>query len=58
MAYRTQRKKIALALAEKLNEIDGSYPYNSNSYTYKYQPSKSEYFSSYTFITKTADDVC
>lgn len=30
MAYRTQRKKIALALAEKLKEIDGSYPYNSN----------------------------
>lgn len=30
MAYRTQRKKIALALAERLKEIDGSYPYNSN----------------------------
>ncbi len=30
MAYRTQRKKIAVALAEKLKEIDGSYPYNSN----------------------------
>jgi len=30
MAYRTQRKKIAVALAEKLKEIDGSYPYNIN----------------------------
>ena len=30
MAYRTQRKKIAVALAEKLKEIDGSYPYNTN----------------------------
>ena len=30
MAYRTQRKKIAVALAERLKEIDGSYPYNSN----------------------------
>ncbi len=30
MAYRTQRKKIAVALAEKLKEIDGSYPYNVN----------------------------
>jgi len=30
MAYRTQRKKLALALAEKLKEIDGSYPYNTN----------------------------
>ena len=30
MAYRTQRKKIASSLAEKLKEIDGNYPYNSN----------------------------
>lgn len=30
MAYRTQRKKIADSLAEKLKEIDGNYPYNSN----------------------------
>lgn len=30
MAYRTQRKKIAVALAEKLKEIDGSYPFNIN----------------------------
>ena len=30
MAYRTQRKKIAVALAEKLKELDGSYPYNIN----------------------------
>tara|TARA_R100000152_G_C6707931_1_gene136110 strand:- start:74 stop:520 length:447 start_codon:yes stop_codon:yes gene_type:complete len=30
MAYRTARKKIAEAFAEKLNEIDGNYPYNSN----------------------------
>jgi hypothetical protein len=30
MAYRTQRKKIAEALVEKLKEIDGNYPYNTN----------------------------
>jgi|TARA_B100000902_G_scaffold247539_1_gene234235 hypothetical protein len=30
MAYRTQRKKLALALAEKLKEIDGSHPFNIN----------------------------
>ena len=28
--YRTKRKKIAEALANKLKEIDGSYPYNMN----------------------------
>ena len=28
--YRTQRKKIAEALVEKLKEIDGNYPFNSN----------------------------
>lgn len=28
--YRTARKKICDALANKLNEIDGNYPYNSN----------------------------
>jgi hypothetical protein len=32
MAYRTQRKKIAEALVEKLKEIDGNYPFNSNLY--------------------------
>ena len=32
MAYRTQRKKIAEALVEKLKEIDGNYPFNSNIY--------------------------
>ena len=30
MAYRTQRKKIAEALATKMKEIDGNHPYNSN----------------------------
>ena len=28
--YRTKRKKIVDALVEKLKEIDGNYPYNSN----------------------------
>lgn len=28
--YRTQRKKIAEALANKLKEIDGNHPFNSN----------------------------
>lgn len=28
--YRTARKKIAEALAEKFKEIDGSHPYNTN----------------------------
>jgi len=28
--YRTKRTKIAEALANKLKEIDGSYPYNTN----------------------------
>ena len=28
--YRTARKKIVEALAEKFKQIDGSYPYNSN----------------------------
>lgn len=28
--YRTKRKKIAEALAEKLKEIDGAHPYNTN----------------------------
>ena len=28
--YRTARKKIAEALAEKFKQIDGSHPYNSN----------------------------
>ena len=32
MAYRTQRKKIAEAFVNKLKEIDGNYPYNSNLY--------------------------
>jgi hypothetical protein len=32
MAYRTQRKKIAEAFANKLKEIDGNYPFNSNIY--------------------------
>jgi len=32
MAYRTQRKKIAEALVEKVKEIDGNYPFNSNIY--------------------------
>ena len=30
MAYRTQRKKIADALVEKLKGLDGNYPYNTN----------------------------
>ena len=30
MAYRTQRKKIAEALTEKIKEIDGNHPFNSN----------------------------
>jgi|TARA_R110001592_G_C13042759_1_gene739441 hypothetical protein len=30
MAYRTARKKIAEALANKLKEINGQHPYNSN----------------------------
>jgi len=34
MAYRTARKKIAEAFAEKLKEIDGNYPYNSNVFDY------------------------
>ena len=32
MAYRTQRKKIAEAFVNKLKEIDGNYPFNSNIY--------------------------
>ena len=32
MAYRTQRKKIAEALVNKVKEIDGNYPFNSNIY--------------------------
>ena len=28
--YRTARKKIAEALADKIKEIDGSHPYNTN----------------------------
>ena len=32
MAYRTQRKKIAEALVNKIKEIDGNYPFNSNIY--------------------------
>jgi hypothetical protein len=28
--YTTQRKKVAEALANKLKQIDGSYPYNTN----------------------------
>ena len=32
MAYRTQRKKIAEALVNKIKEIDGNHPYNSNLY--------------------------
>jgi len=30
MAYRTQRKKIAEDLTEKMKEIDGNHPFNSN----------------------------
>ena len=30
MAYRTQRKKIAHTLTEKIKEIDGNHPYNTN----------------------------
>ena len=30
MAYRTQRKKIAHTLTEKIKEIDGNHPFNSN----------------------------
>ena len=30
MAYRTKRTKIAEALAKKLKQIDGSYPFNLN----------------------------
>ena len=30
MAYRTQRKKIANALVNKIKEIDGNHPFNSN----------------------------
>ena len=30
MAYRTARTKIAVALTEKLKEINGQHPYNSN----------------------------
>lgn len=32
MAHRTQRKKIAEALVNKIKEIDGNYPFNSNIY--------------------------
>ena len=32
MAYRTQRKKIAEALVNKVKEIDGNYPFKSNIY--------------------------
>ena len=30
--YRTSRKKIAIALSEKIKELDGSHPYNINVY--------------------------